>query len=154
MNFQLKYLPGNIYTNSFASAFAEIFGIFAGGVIYKKKGIKAAFCFLYLSSVVGGFLIMFFGSSHLSLMPIFVIFARIGSSGAFNIVYIANQDVFPTLFKGSAMGFCNFFSRMFCTLAPQIAERANPLPMIVFCTLNISAIVAIQYVSANKVTKI
>lgn len=86
----MKYLPGNIYSNSFASAIAEIFGIFVGGVIFSKKGLKVSFCSLYFTSVVGGLLIMFFGESHTNWMPIFVVFARIGSSGAFNIVYIAN----------------------------------------------------------------
>jgi len=76
-------------------------------------------------------------------MPIFVLSIRMGTSGAFNIVYIANKDVFPTLFKSSAMGFSNFFARLFTTIAPQVAEMPNPLPMIVLTGLNLFAILAI-----------
>ena len=101
-----------------ASALAEIVGIFGGGVLYAKRGIKVSFSVIYVSSVLGSILIMIFGASHVTWMPVFVIFLRIGSSGAFNVVYIANADVFPTLFKGSAVGFCNFFARLFTILAP------------------------------------
>lgn len=34
VKFQLKYLPGNIYTNSVSSAGAEIGGIIGAGVVY------------------------------------------------------------------------------------------------------------------------
>jgi hypothetical protein len=34
VKFQLKYLPGNIYTNSVSSSGAEIGGIIGAGVLY------------------------------------------------------------------------------------------------------------------------
>ncbi len=111
-------MPGSIYSNSVASAIAEIVGIFVGGVLYTKRGIKVSFSVLYVSSVLGSVLILIFGEIHATWMPLFVIFLRVGTSGAFNLVYIANSDVFPTLFKGSAIGFCNFFARLFTIMAP------------------------------------
>ena len=150
VKFQLKYLPGNIYTNSVSSSGAEIGGIIGAGVLYQKFGIKISFSLLFFASVIGGFLILIFGEAHKDLMPAFIMLARIGTSGAFNVVYISNQDVFPTLFKGSAMGYCNFFTRIFCTLAPQIAEKPNPLPMVIFITINIIAGIVIQFIKTNR----
>ena len=118
VNFQLKVLPGDIYTNCIVSAAAEIFGTFCSGYLYAHRGIKVSFSVMYISTAIGGVLIMIFGESFVWLMPLFVLVTRMGSSGAFNLVYITNKDVFPTLFKSSAMGYSNFFARLLTTLAP------------------------------------
>ena len=86
----MKYLPGNIYTNTVVSAVAEIFGVFCSGVIYAKKGIKVSFSSFYISSIIGGLFVLLFGEANVGFMPIFVLFMRMGASGAFNIVYLAN----------------------------------------------------------------
>jgi len=61
INFQLKYMPGDIYSNSFATAFAEILGITAGGVLTKIFGMRNGFIASYLTSLIGGMAILFFG---------------------------------------------------------------------------------------------
>jgi len=144
VNLLLKYLPGNIYTNSVSSYFAEMFGTFISGILYAKKGIKVSFTAMYISTMIGGLLTMTLGAANVSLMPFFVIFIRLGSSGAFNLVYIANKDVFPTLFSSSAMGYSNFFARLFATFGPQIAEMESPYPMLVLICMNLFAIIVIQ----------
>jgi hypothetical protein len=90
VNFQLKYLPGSIYTNTVVSAVAEIFGIFCSGVIYTKKGPITSFSTLFVSSVAGGIFVLLFGEANVGWMPIFVLLMRTGASGAFNIAYVAN----------------------------------------------------------------
>ena len=89
-NFLLKYLPGSIFSNTLVSAIAEIIGVFCSGVVYAKKGIKFSYTSFYISSVIGGILVMLFGASNVVWMPIFVLFMRMGASGAFNISYVAN----------------------------------------------------------------
>lgn len=69
---------------------AEIFGTAISGVIYAKKGIKASFSVFYISSIIGGVFVLLFGEANVGLMPIFVLLMRMGASGAFNIVYLAN----------------------------------------------------------------
>ena len=118
VNFQLKYLPGSIYTNSLASASAEIVGSLSGCIIYAKKGIRTSFSILYVLCIVGGVLIILFGEKYSAWLPLFLVLIRMGCAGAFNLAYIAPIDVFPTLFKSTATGICNFFARIFCVLAP------------------------------------
>jgi hypothetical protein len=80
-------------------------------------------------------LILVVGDQFLQLMPFFVVIAKFGVAGAFNLVYISNADVFPTLFCATAMGICNFFARVVTIMAPEVAEQPAPLPMGIFVTL-------------------
>ena len=73
-------------------------------------------------------------------MPIFVVIAKFGISGGFTIVYVCNSDVFPTLFCSTAIGICNFASRLLTIFAPQVAEVNPPFPMILFVSLNLLGI--------------
>lgn len=148
--FYLKYLPGNIYNNSFASSGTDCIAVLFGGLFYSKLGIKKTFSLLFSCSVIGGLLIIFIGQNNESLMPIFVVITKFGISGGFVNVYISTVDVFPTLFCGTALGFCNFFARVLTIVAPQVAEREPPLPMIVLCSLCFGGIILIQFVTPLK----
>ena len=118
INFQLKYMPGDIYSNSFATAVAEILGITAGGVLTKIFGIRNGFIASYLTSLIGGLAIILFGNNVPSMMPIFVGIARMGVSSGFNLLYIVNTELFPTLFAATAMGICNFLARIVTIMSP------------------------------------
>ena len=61
-----------------------------------------------------------------------VLVAKFGVAAAFDIVYVSHADTFPILFSATALGFCNFFSRVFSALAPLISQMDEPLPMILF----------------------
>ena len=61
-----------------------------------------------------------------------VIVAKFGVSANFNIVYVAHGDIFPVLFSATAIGYCNFFSRVFSSLSPLLAQMKEPTPMIAF----------------------
>ena len=117
-SFQLKYLPGDIFDNSIASAFAQSLGIIISGVFTKFFNKKQALIISYAISFVGGLLILFFGESSVSLMPFFVGVARIGISAGFNLIYLMNAEVFPTLFAATAMGICNLLARIITILSP------------------------------------
>lgn len=51
-------------------------------------------------------------------MPTFVAVARVGISAGFNLIYMMNADVFPTLFAATAMGICNMLARIITILSP------------------------------------
>jgi hypothetical protein len=116
--FYLKYLPGDIYSNTFSSSGTDCCSVVFGGIIYKKLGIKKTFAILLTFSVCGGIMIILFGEAHENLMPIFVIITKIGIAGCFVNVYICMVDVFPTLFLASAFGICNFLARILTIVAP------------------------------------
>jgi hypothetical protein len=90
-----------------------------------------------------------YGDSYQSFVPIFLGLIRVGIVCAFNLVYLANVDVFPTLFAATALGFCNFFARLFTVMSPQIAERPPPLPMITVATICGLGIIVIQKIKKN-----
>jgi len=106
-----------------ASSGSELLAYILGGILYKKVGIRLAFTISFLISVVGGLMILFWGTNNPQLMPIFVTLAKFGISSGFVIVYVSTVDVFPTLFCATALGFCNFFARLATILAPLIAEK-------------------------------
>lgn len=73
-------------------------------------------------------------------MPLFCMIARIGISSLFNLIYVSNVDLFPTLFAATAMGICNFLARIFTILSPQIAELEGSLPMVLYSLLCIGGL--------------
>jgi hypothetical protein len=148
--FYLKYLPGDIYSNTFASSGTDCCSVVFGGFLYKKLGIKKAFTFLLTFSVIGGIIIIFLGTTHESLMPAFVVLTKIGISGSFVNVYICMVDIFPTLFCATAFGVCNFLARVLTIVAPQIAEADPPLPMIVLTGLCGMGMILIQFITPLK----
>ena len=139
----MKYLSGDIFNNALMSAFAELVAVAFSGIIYKGLGLKLSFCLLFVVSGIGGIMILFLGEDSTFWMPFFVLFAKFGISGGFNIVYISTLDVFPTLFCATAIGCCNFFSRFLTIFAPEIAEKEPPLPMILFTAFSLIGIILI-----------
>ena len=154
--FQLKYWPGNIFTNTIAAGFGELLADVAGGVIYSKLRIKKTFSIIYLISIVGGLLIIFWGEELKTTlwMPFFVILAKFGISAGFTVVYVSMVDIFPTLFVSTSMGICNFVARVITIAAPQVAELQAPLPMSLFVSLCATGIVLIQFVKPLESQKI
>ena len=118
VSFQLKYLPGNIYNNGMASSGSELLAYALSGVVYKFLKIRLSFVFSFSVGLFGGLLILFLGKKDESWMPIFVIFAKFGISMGFALVYIATEQLFPTLFCATAFGICNLFSRGLSIGAP------------------------------------
>lgn len=60
--YYLKYLPGNIYNNSFASGCSDLIAIVLAGVLYSRYGLRNSFTFLLALSVLGGTLIICLGT--------------------------------------------------------------------------------------------
>ena len=52
-------------------------------------------------------------------------------------MYIANADVFPTLFAASGLGITNFFGRIAAMLAPMIVEASFDGGMWLFAVLSV-----------------
>lgn len=137
-------MPGNIYNNNLASTVSEFGAIILSGFMYKKMGLKLSFTILLSVSVVGGILILIFSHNESKLwMPIFVLLAKFGISGGFNLSYCSTVYVFPTLFCATALGMCNFFARILTIFAPVIAEMDPPVPMALFTALAAFGIIVI-----------
>jgi hypothetical protein len=133
-----------------ASSGSELLAYILGGVLLKKIGIRLAFSVSFIISAIGGLLILFWGTNNPQLMPIFVTFAKFGISSGFVIVYVSTVDVFPTLFCATALGFCNFFARIATILAPLIAEKPPPLPMLIFTSMTAGGSVLALFIRPAK----
>ena len=158
INFQMKYLPGDIFTNTIAASVVEIIGkLFASWVLI-KIGLKPLLTISFIFSIIGAFGLIFV--STLDSNPnqafynlIFLLVTRFGT--AFTIVgaYMGCVVTFPTSVVGSAMGLCNFFARMFAIMVPFIAELKEPYPMVVLVTYAFICLLSSQGLITNAIYK-
>lgn len=147
INLYVKYLPGNIYQNSMSSGAAEALAYVTSGFLLNKFGVKRTFTGLLILSLFGGICIIFLGERvGGAWMSVFVIAAKFGIAGGWTLVYCGTMIIFPTLFCGTAIGFCNFGARFMTIFAPQVAERPAPWPMIMFSAFVLLGIILIQFV--------
>ena len=54
---------------------------------------------------------------------------RFGTVATFNIAYISNARLFPTLFGATSMGICNMTARVATIGAPLVAEVRGVFPL-------------------------
>ncbi len=119
--YQLKYFPGNIFVNTYVTALADLLGYLIGGTfMYKHIGIKHTLSTCFSIGTIGSILIILNANSP--FFPVFVLIGQFGIASGFCIVWIANIEVFPTLFSVTAFGICNFVSRFVTIFAPNVAE--------------------------------
>ena len=89
-------------------------------------------------SVSGALMLLGYGLSHQEsiLFPMFILIAKFGISSAFNILYVSHSTVFPVLFSATALGMCNFVTRIFTAISPILAQIEEPLPVLIFLVLS------------------
>lgn len=144
----VKYLPGNVFTNTFTSGLAQIISYPTAGLVYAKLGLQKSFTILFTLSLCGGIAILvlgFINADFTVLMPLFVLLAMCGVSGGFTLVYVGTQDVFPMLFCSTAIGICNFTSRFTTIFSDEVAEIKPPLPMILFSSIVLLGAILIHF---------
>ena len=91
-----------------------------------------------------------------------VLVAKLGISAAFNILYVCHKSQFPTLFASTSLGYCAMISNLGCSFMPQVAQMAQPLPMVgftattlvgAFLILNLKTIDQAKYTALARKTK-
>eukprot|EP00347_Sterkiella_histriomuscorum_P016560 403352729 len=138
INFQLKYIEGDFFINSIVASLVEVPAYILSGILYQKLGIKFVLTFSFGVSIVGSILLIIF-FDQIKLIPVFILLARFGVASTFNICYLANSQIFPTIFSGTAFGICNIFAKLATIISPLLAEVDRPVPMTVFTILSGSA---------------
>lgn len=133
-----------VYFSSLISSLADIAGYIVTGLFTEKIGVEVSLKASFISSTVGGLIILLWGLQHQESNWFFIcfLFTKFGISCAFNIIYMANSYFFPVLFAASAIGFCNFLARIFSSISFIISRMDEPLPMILFTTLCLMATIA------------
>eukprot|EP00350_Pseudokeronopsis_sp_OXSARD2_P005865 CAMPEP_0170567256 /NCGR_PEP_ID=MMETSP0211-20121228/80364_1 /TAXON_ID=311385 /ORGANISM="Pseudokeronopsis sp., Strain OXSARD2" /LENGTH=124 /DNA_ID=CAMNT_0010888663 /DNA_START=945 /DNA_END=1316 /DNA_ORIENTATION=+ len=114
------------------SSFSEILAYILAGVFIKMMNMKVAFATTFFFSAVGGVVYLFYGDANPSVVPYMVLVIKFGVSAAFNIAYIANAALYPSVLSGTIFGITNIFARLASMFAPVIAEVPDPYPMLFF----------------------
>jgi MFS-type transporter involved in bile tolerance (Atg22 family) len=142
INFQLKYIDGDIYANSIVSSVSEVIAYLVCGALYEKIGAKVSFIGSFIIAIIGSiFLIIFDDEKYKAFVPIMVLGSKFGISSSFNAVYLANS-IFPPIYATTTFGLCNFFARFASIVAPIIPEVfEKPFPMVIFCIVSSAACV-------------
>ena len=135
IGFELKYLPGDIFTNTYASSISDVVATVVSAPIFNKFGIKWSLIMAFGSSTCGSLIICLWGwtAGGTWTLPILVILTKFGISAAFNVVYLGNGVLFPTLFTATSMGICNIFARTATIAAPFVAEIDGVTPIWICC---------------------
>ena len=152
LTFFLKYIPGNIFTNTAISNASELSAYAASGYLMNMMGVKISFFTGFLIASIGGTLLIFCFEIA-SAMPVFVLLAKFGVSFAFNVSYLGTPQLFPVVLTGTAFGICNIFSRFSTVLSAPVAEFTDPLPMIIFTSLTVIAGVLSLFLQVPKTEK-
>jgi hypothetical protein len=64
---------------------------------------------------------------------------KFGVAFTFLLNYLVVIELFPTLFRATSAGFCNFTGRLFGIAAPIVAELPQPTPWLAFLVVSVAA---------------
>lgn len=131
IEYYIIYMPGDVYNNSFGASIAEILSVLCGGFLYKYLSAQKTFVISFALSLVGGLLILLLGSTLTVAMPLFVLIVKFGISLSQVSCYIAQAELFPTLFAATSIGICSFSANIVTITAPYIAQMNEPYPVLV-----------------------
>ena len=129
---------GNVYVNFLFSEAAEFLGciitLYIQRVMTLQNGITL-FCFITL---VGSILMTILiemqdsvsGDLTVFLSSFFIMITNLGVVCVFNIAYLINPTLFPTIFLATCYGACNVFGRFVTIFAPKVAYLGQTVPLI------------------------
>ena len=147
VNFELKYLQGDIYKNAYTSSVAEIIAKLIGGIVLVKFGLKPIFAFCFTIACIGAVALIFVTDANDWIISMLVMGAKFGISMGWVGCYMGMILLFKTTLVGAAMGCCNVICRLAAMAAPLIAELDAPIPMITIGVLTIIGAVITQFIS-------
>ena len=154
IQYQLKYLSGDIYVNTSLGAVSELIAYFASYYMRTKTSLKVVLTTSFFISSLGMILISYLNTeNNVALSAFCILLSKFGVSAAVNMMYTANVQLFPISIIATTFGITNFFSRIFTILAPYVAElKPVMISQIFYYALNIMAFVATLFVRPNENT--
>ena len=131
LNFEIKYIPGNVHVNNLASGLSELISIYFPLFYLERFGIKLSLLMALLTMTVGGLFIVFLNSTGI-MNALFVLIAKAGCSISMNICQLFPSIVFPSHLRARAYGFVELIARLVLIFCPLIVELEAPFPMLCF----------------------
>jgi hypothetical protein len=114
---------------------ADVPIVILGGVAYKFMGLKYSLFGAFIFATCGSVAMLLFSANYPGAVPVMIMMAKGGVKMTFNIVYLANAQIFPAIFAGTAFGVCNIGAKLATIFSPYVAEMDPPVPMLIFTIL-------------------
>ena len=146
VSFEMKYLEGDIFLNSFTAAFAETVAKLGAGVLLVKFGSKPLFAAAFLIAFMGATnLLLLHEGADAILASAFIMMTKFGVSMGWVAACMCLIELFPASLVATAFGLCNVSNKLVCMVAPIVAEVEPPTPMFI-----VSIITAIAGLLSQK----
>lgn len=144
-------MGGNFYLNFFLLAVVEFPAYSLSIFLLDRLGRKKLHCSFM---VLGGlaclstiFPVLFGDKSIQPLTLALAIVGKIGSAGAFGVVYVFSAELFPTVVRNAGMGASSCIARVGGMLAPYVASSGDlvggkfgqALPLVIFGAASVTA---------------
>ena len=144
INFYMKYIPGNIYTNTIVASLSEATSAMLSGFIVQLLGPRNA---ITLCNILAGVstIILWIAEKNdwIEEVPAFILLAKFGVCSFFAMLFMSTLIYFPSRYLGAVFGICNTVARSVTILAPMVAEVDTPIPELsVILTCFIAAILS------------
>ncbi len=121
--FYLDTIDGNTYLFSIFSGTAELLASIACIVMTRWFTLRQCIIIFCIISASASFVIIFiFGLHNDLLLALVIMFNNFGITSTFDIAYLLNTEMFPTIYLGTAYGFCNIIGRFISIMSPIIAK--------------------------------
>lgn len=122
ISYQLKYLEGDLYLNGIVSSLSETAAAVTSSVCLHFFGIKRGFIISFVIAAAGMVCLIYTDTDNQMLLALFILGSKFGVTQAFNMSYVSNVLIFPTLLLATSYGTCNIFARLGTIFAPYVAE--------------------------------
>ena len=120
-----------------------------GGYLYHKFGLKPLFFTFLLVSFIGHITIVITSETNPGLVPIMLTFAKGGVKVTYDLCFLGNSFLFPSIFAGTTFGFCNAGAKLASIMAPLLAEVEAPIPLSVNSALVFFAAIISLFLKAS-----
>ena len=141
LHYNTKKLPGDFFANSMISSLTDLPVTLLGGFVYYWLGPRWSFTLTFTLALSGGLCILALGDAHPDFEPYMLSMAKTGIKVTLDICFLANAQLFPAIFAGTAYGLCNVGAKIAAIFSPMLAEFDAPTPMILFCSVGGVALV-------------
>ena len=118
----MKYLKGDLYVNGLVSQFSEAVADVVGILIFNRFGLSKTLMAVFLIASLGMLCFIIFPTQNQVALSFFILGAKFGCSAAFNLVYIANQMLFPISIVATSYGICQIFAKFVSIFSGYVAE--------------------------------
>jgi len=139
LSYNSKNISGNFFLNNLTASLFDVPIAIIGGYLYHKFGLKPNFFAFFLIGFLGHFSIVLFSEKFPNLVPIMLTFAKGGVKVTYDLCFLGNSFLFPSIFAATTFGLCNAGAKMTAIFAPILAEVDAPVPLSVNSGLTLIA---------------